>query len=251
MYLEAMAPLPQVDMSRFLDTVEAAKRVGALCIRSACLSGRRYETFSTLEEWRKFVADSRASIARAVAIVDKHRMPLALENHKDWTLEEMVTLLKSYSSPYLGVCLDTGNNIALLDNPMEVVSQLAPYAISTHIKDMGVSLYRDGFLLAEVAIGDGFLNIPEIVGIIRKARPKTRLTLEMITRDPLQVPAFTDKYWATFPERSGLYLARAMRMVHDKQSKLPTLSNLPKEKQLEAEEANVRRCLAALSDTLK
>ena len=66
------------------------------------------------------------------------------------------------------------------------------------------ALYRDGFLLSEVPIGDGFLNIPEIVAIVRKQRPSTRLLLEMITRDPLEVPVFTDKYWATFPETKRL-----------------------------------------------
>ena len=138
MYIEVMAPLPQVDMAGFIAMVEAAKRVDAVCLRSRCLSGRRYETFSTLSEWRKFVADSKAALSRAVTVADKLRVPLALENHKDWTLDEMLTLLKSYSSPYLGVCLDTGNNISLLDDPMEVVQKLAPYALSVHVKDMGV-----------------------------------------------------------------------------------------------------------------
>ena len=246
MYIEVMAPLPQVDMAGFISMVEAAKRVDAVCLRSRCLSGRRYETFSTLSEWRKFVADAKASLSRAVTVADKERMPLALENHKDWTLDEMLSLIKSYSSPYLGVCLDTGNNISLLDDPMEVVQKLAPYAVSVHLKDMGVALYRDGFLLSELPIGDGFLNIPEMVAIVRKQRPSTRLLLEMITRDPLQVPVFTDKYWVTFPERSGLYLARTMRLIHANQTKLPMLSALPKDKQLELEEANVRKCLAAM-----
>lgn len=246
MYIEVMAPLPQADMSRFVATVEAAKRVGALCLRSACLSGRRYENFSTLEDWRKFVAESKASLSRAIAVVDKQRLPLALENQKDWTLDEMAPLFKSYSSSYFGSCLDTGNNISLLDDPMEVIRELAPYAVSTHIKDMGVSLYRGGFLLSEVPIGEGFLNIPEVIAIVRKARPSIRLTLEMITRDPLQVPVFTDKYWTTFPDRNGIFLARTMRLVHSRHVQLPTLSNLSKEKQLETEERNVRKCLAKI-----
>ena len=246
MFLEVMCSLPKPDMTQFVAIVDAAKRLGALCVRAACLSGRRYETFATLEEWKKFVADSHAAVARAVPVVSKARLPLALENHKDWTVDEMVTLLKSYSSEHVGVCLDTGNNIALLDDPMEVVERLAPYAVSTHIKDMGVAAYADGFLLSEVAIGTGMLDIPEIIGVIQKARPRTRLTLEMITRDPLKVPALTDKYWATFPERSGVYLGRTLRMVAAKQSKLPVISGLSKEEQLRAEEQNVRRCLAAV-----
>jgi 3-oxoisoapionate decarboxylase len=77
MYIEVMAPLPQVDMTGFIAIVEAAKRVDAKCLRSRCLSGRRYETFSTLSEWRKFVADSKASLSRAVTVADKLRVPLS------------------------------------------------------------------------------------------------------------------------------------------------------------------------------
>lgn len=246
LFIEVMSGLPQVDMSRFIATVEAAKKIGALCVRAACLSGRRYETFSSLDDWKKFTADSRGAIARAVPIAEKYKLPLALENHKDWTADEFVPLLKSYSSQYLGTCLDTGNNISLLDDPMEFVERLAPFAISTHIKDMGVAPAPDGFLLSEVVIGTGMLDIKQIVATIAKARPETRLTLEMITRDPLRVPALTDKYWATFPDRNGVHLARTLRMVREKTSKLPVFSSLSRPEQLQAEEDNVRKCLAVI-----
>jgi sugar phosphate isomerase/epimerase len=237
--------MPQADMTRFVATVEAAKRAGALCVRAACLGGRRYETFATLDDWKTFVASSKAAIARAVPVAEKHKMPFALENHKDWTVDEFVAIMKQYSSPYLGVCVDTGNNIALCDDAMEVVERLAPYAFSTHIKDMGVAEYADGFLLSEVVIGEGMLDLRKMVAAIHRAKPETRLTLEMITRDPLKVPVYTDKYWATFPDRNGIYLARMLRTVRDKKSKLPVVSTLSKEEQLKVENENVRRCLSA------
>ena len=65
MFFEVMAGLPRTDMERFVQTMEASKRLGALCVRSACLGGRRYETFSTLDEWKKFVSESKAALARA------------------------------------------------------------------------------------------------------------------------------------------------------------------------------------------
>lgn len=245
MYLEVMSGMPQADMARFVATVEAAKRAGALCVRAACLGGRRYETFATLDDWKTFVANSKAAIARAVPVAEKHKMPFALENHKDWTVDEFVGIMKQYSSPYLGVCVDTGNNIALCDDSMEVVERLAPYAFSTHIKDMGVAEYPDGFLLSEVVIGEGMLDLRKMVATIHRAKPETKLTLEMITRDPLKVPVYTDKYWATFPDRNGIYLARMLRTVRDKKSKLPVVSTLSKEEQLKVENDNVRRCLTA------
>lgn len=246
MYMEAMSPLPRVDMEKFVATVEAAKRVGALCVRVGCLSGRRYETFPTLDEWRKFVVESKSAIGRAVAVCEQKKLPFAMENHKDWTTDEYIALLKAYSSEYFGACLDLGNNLSLLDDPVELVERAAPYVLATHIKDMGVAEYPEGFLLSEVVIGEGFLNLSGLMATIRKARPKVKMTLEMITRDPLKVPVFTDKYWATFPERNGVYLARTVRMVRAKHTKLPMLSTLSKEKQLAVEENNVRRCLAAM-----
>ena len=53
----------------------------------------------------------------------------------------------------------------------------------------------------------------QVIATIHKARPETRMTLEMITRDPLKVPCLTDGYWATFPHRGGEYLARTLRLA--------------------------------------
>jgi sugar phosphate isomerase/epimerase len=245
MFIEVMAGLPRQGVEAFERTALAAKEVGGLCLRAACLGGRRYETFATLEDWKRFVADSKASIERALPVIDKHRIPLALENHKDWTLEEFLALLKQYSHERLGVCLDTGNNIALLDDPMELVKGLAPYAFSTHIKDMGLAEYPDGFLLSEVPLGEGILNLKAIVSQIRTARPQTKMSLEMITRDPLQVPCLTGKYWATFPERSGRHLARTLALVRSRKDPrpLPRMDGLDATAQLRVEEDNVKQCL--------
>ena len=244
MYIEVMAPMPKTDAEEFTRHVKAAKEVGAVAIRTGCLGGRRYETFATLEDWNKFVADSRASIARAVPIVEKLKMPMGLENHKDWTLDEHLEIMKKYSSEYFGCCLDAGNNISLLDDPMEFIERLAPYAVTTHLKDMAVAEAPNGFLLSEVVMGTGMLDMKRVISTITNARPKTNLLLEMITRNPLVVPCLTDKYWATFPDRKGIHLARTLRMVRDRKQKLPTLDGLDREAQLKVEADNVKRCLA-------
>ncbi len=243
MYVEVMAPLPKGDIGTFEKYLAAAKEVGADRIRTGALSGRRYETFATREDWNKFVADSQAAIERAVPVLERHKIAMGLENHKDWTIEDMLGILKRHSSEYLGVCIDTGNNISLLDDPMEVVRAFAPYAVATHVKDMGVDEYADGFLLSEMKLGDGMLDMKEVVRIIKTARPSTRITLKMITRDPLKVPCLTDKYWENFPDRPGKYLADTLAMVRRSHQKLPVVSGLPKAEQLQVEDDNVKRCL--------
>ena len=89
MYLEVIVGLPQNDdAADFERQVVAAQRAGAECLRSACLGGRRYENFTSFEQWKSFVAESHKRIALVVPILEKHRLPLGLENHKDWTTEE-------------------------------------------------------------------------------------------------------------------------------------------------------------------
>ena len=180
MYFEVIAPLPGKDgAAAFEDTVAAASAVGALAIRVNCLPGRRYENFTSLADWEKAVAQSHVNIDAALRIAEKHRVPLAIENHKDWTAGEMAAFMKGKASRWLGVCLDTGNNIALLDDPMAAVEALAPYAVTTHVKDMGVAPYPDGFLLSEMPLGEGMLDMRRIVDTIRRARPEARLNLDL------------------------------------------------------------------------
>ncbi len=253
MYLEVTVSLPQVDDSAdFERQVVAAQRAGARCLRLACLDGRRYENFISLDQWKDFVTKSHKSIAQAVPILDKHRMPLGLENHKDWTADEMLALLERYASENLGVCLDIGNNIALLDDPQDVIEKLAPYAVTTHFKNMEVKEYPEGFLLSEVPLSRGILDLPWIVDRIHKARPRARLNLEMITRDPLKIPCLTDKYWVTFPERSGVCLARTLALVrgHPPREPLPHVSGLGEPARRRQEEDNVKECLAYASEKL-
>lgn len=252
MYLEVLASLPGPDTTQFEKTVQAAKEAGAESIRTACLSGRRYETFDTLAQWKTFVADSIQKIERALPIANKYKLPVGIENHKDWTVEEYVAMLKKYSSEYLGVCIDFGNNISLLDDPLEVVESLAPYVINNHIKDMGVEEFEDGFLLSEVPMGKGFLDLKRMVGAVLKARPSAKFSLDMLTRDPLKITCLTGKYWVTFPERNGKYLARTLAMVKKNKSPqaLPRVTGLDREAQLRMEMDNLNQCLAHARDQL-
>ncbi len=252
MYLEIATRLPGDDTTEFEAVVRSAKEAGAESLRSVCLSGRRYETFNTLDEWNAFAADAKLRLARAVKIVEKHRFPLGLENHKDWTIDEMVPLLKSYSSEYLGTCIDFGNNMSLLDPAEDLVEALAPFVVNTHIKDMAVEEYEDGFLLAEVALGRGIVDLKRCVEAVRKVKPKVRFSLDMLTRDPLKIPCLTDKYWATFPNRNGRHLARALASVrrHKPAQPLARVSAMDRETQLKAELENVTVSVAYARDQL-
>ena len=247
MYVEGIVGLPrrEADLDRFEAEVRTTRECGADVARSVLLGTRRYETFTSAEEFRQFTEQSRKSLALAEPVLRKHRLRLGVENHKDNRVPELVEHLKRLSSEYVGVCVDTGNSIALLEDPTGVVEALAPWAVTTHFKDMAVQEYANGFLLSEVILGDGFLDLPKIVETLRKAAPRVRFNLEMITRDPLKVPCLTEKYWATFEAVPGRDLARMLRLVRAKAAKqpLPRLTGLSPDERLKVEDDNNRKCL--------
>lgn len=244
MFYEAMLQLsPDVETMRA--SIRKAKEAGASACRVGALSGRRYETFSTMEDWKKFVSDSRTKIAAASKAAEAEKMPLALENHKDWTIEDALGLMKEFGHEHFGMLIDTGNNISLLDDPYLFVEKLAPYAVATHVKDMAWQEHPTGFEMSEVAFGEGHLDMKRIIDTIHKARPKTTMVLEMITRNPLVVPCLSRKYWLTMPDRSGIFLADTLRMVREqKLSKpLPRMDTLDQNQRLKLEDDNVKTCL--------
>jgi 3-oxoisoapionate decarboxylase len=247
MFLEGSIRLPQnrSDVERFTAEVRTTREAGANVLRTVLLSGRRYETFDTLAAFRKWAEGAWQSLSLAEPVVAKHDMRLAVENHKDWRAADLADLLKRLGSRHVGACIDTGNNIALLEYPLETVETLAPFAYSVHLKDMAVAEYEDGFLLSEVPLGEGFVDLKRIVAMLRKGRPGVRFSLEMITRDPLKVPCLTPKYWATFENLSGRHLAQTLAMVrkHKSPKPLPRVTGLSREEQIATEEDNIRKCL--------
>jgi hypothetical protein len=42
---------------------------------------------------------------------------------------------------------------------MDVIKTLVPYVFSTHVKDMALEEYVDGFLLSEVPLGTGYIRL--------------------------------------------------------------------------------------------
>lgn len=254
MYIEGSIGLPKKpdDVAAFEQDVIRAKEAGAQILRTVCSSGRRYEILHSPQAFTDMKANAMTSLQLAEPVLGKHKMKLAVENHKDWRAPELVAMLKQLNSEWIGVTLDFGNSMALLEDPMTVVQTLAPYVFSTHVKDMAVEDYADGFLLSEVPLGKGVLDVPKMVEICQKQNPAVTFNLEMITRDPLEIPCLKPDYWATFADRPATDLAHMLHLVRQQKSTtpLPRTTPLSPEARLAAEEQNIVACLTYSKDKL-
>jgi sugar phosphate isomerase/epimerase len=232
----------KADRERFTNELSTARSCGATVVRTVLLGGRRYEVFEKEQEYADFAKRAEEVLRTIEPLAAAQKVVLAVENHKDFRAEEQVALLKKFGSDWLGACLDTGNNLALLDDPLGVVEALGPFTRTVHPKDIGAEESADGFRMAEVPLGQGFLDLKAMIAVVQKANPRARFLLEMITRDPLVIPCLEEKYWATLPRVPGRDLARTLHLVkkHARKEPLPRMTDLKPDEQLAAEDRHVR-----------
>ena len=176
----------------------------------------------------------------------RHKFRLTVENHKDQRIAEKLDTLKRVGSEWVGLCVDVANNFTLMEDPLETARAFAPFAFTVHIKDRAVRECEGGFLLTDVALGEGFLDLLAIVKVLRDAKPEIKFNLETITRDPIKVPVLTDGYRATLADTPARELARTMGVVKTQSSPAPLaeVSKLPAGQQLDLERRNVEKSLA-------
>lgn len=246
MHVTFNVPLPRNDseVDRFEAGVKAAKEIGAHSLHAA-LTGRRYEDMKTLADYTASFENNQKMVALATPILNKHQVRLAIENHKGWAAVEQAAWMKRVNSPFVGVHFDFGNNVSFLEDPMFTLETLKPWIFGAHIKDMGIQPYSDGFLLSEVPFGDGFLDLKKMVDILRAKDPNMIFDLEMITREPLKVPIYTDQYWVTFKETPPQQIAKFMELMQKKASKkpLPSIAGLDPAARAKYEEENNMACI--------
>jgi sugar phosphate isomerase/epimerase len=254
MYVEASLTPPKSaeDADRFEADVRAAQSAGATLARTVIMPGRRYEQFKSLEEFRQAEQHGLQSLQWAEPVLARHRFRLAVENHKDQRIAEKLNAIKRLGSEYVGLCVDVGNSFTLMEDPLEVARAYAQYAFTAHFKDQAVRESPDGFWFADVPLGDGFLNLPALAKTLRDANPGIQLNLELITRDPLNVPILKQDFWVTMPDLPARELAYVLGVVKSHGSLKPfvNVSQLPIGDQLALEMSNVTQSLAYSRDRL-
>ncbi|MBM3788216.1 MAG: TIM barrel protein [Acidobacteria bacterium] len=221
-------PKSKDDLPQYEAAVKACAEMDGrvVCVHDP-FSGRRYEQFKDAKEFHVFDAACRRGVEIAEPVLRKYKMPLAIENHKGWRSQELADWVQSTGSEYVGVCLDMVNNVSLVETPMQTIDILEPYTIFVSFKDIAVDFYDQGILLSEVAFGDGLFDLPGFVARMQKRNAKMLFQLEMLTRDPLKVPIFTEQYWKIYDEKSPVP-PRDLAMLVEWVRKNPPPKPLPK-----------------------
>ncbi len=108
----------------------------------------------------------------AVRIAEDYGIKMAVENHIDYTADEIMQLLENVDSSNFGVNFDTGNFLRLLDDPIRGMEILAPHVLAVHLKDLQVNIAEakpnDWFFFSGVPVGQGLIDNQTLANILNK-----------------------------------------------------------------------------------
>jgi sugar phosphate isomerase/epimerase len=94
---------------------------------------------------------------------------LAVENHDRFKAAVLATLLDRLDSRHVGVCLDTANSIAGLEDVATLLRALGPRVVNLHVKDFHVRRlpHQMGFVVEGRPAGRGQLDVPGLLAGLR------------------------------------------------------------------------------------
>ncbi len=153
--------------------VEAARIVGSPIVR--CVLGSSEDRrgpggiTSHIEDMVKVLRNSRSRI------VDSG-VKIAIENHAgDMQARELKSLVEAAGTDFVGVCLDSGNPVWTLENPHLTLETLAPYVLTSHVRDSAVWRTERGAAVAWTRMGQGNVDIRGLHPRLHPEVPGTRI----------------------------------------------------------------------------
>lgn len=134
------------------------------------------------EDHQEQIARLTKMFREAVKVAEGCGIKMAVENHIDFTNEEILQLLDSIGSPHLGLNFDTGNFLRLLDDPVKGMEKLAPHVLATHIKDLkpqkGVPA-DEWYFFSCTPVGEGLVDNQRLAQLLADAGYQGFLAVEV------------------------------------------------------------------------
>jgi sugar phosphate isomerase/epimerase len=140
---------------------------------------------------------------------------LAMENHGgDFQARELKALVEDVGSDILGVCLDSGNPLWMIEDPHLTLELLGPYAINSHIRDTAVWRVPEGVAVRWVNMGEGNVDIDGWTRKLVRMHPNLPVTLEnIVSPQPRIIRVFDTATFKSYPKMPASDLSRFLALA--------------------------------------
>lgn len=189
------------DAQLVIQHLDVARKLGSPILR--CVAGNLF----TRDEGHDMaaMADRVVAILReACRAAEELGMKIAMENHADFTVRELASILARVNSPAFGFTIDCANLAFDLDDPLRLAGILAPHALTTHFKDYRVVRTPAGLALENCALGDGDVDLVAIAELLARHNPQVNLNIEIHSQfAPFRLDVLERAYWSRHPSPPG------------------------------------------------
>ena len=198
--------------------LKASQLFGAKCMR--CILGgdpERPQIEMHIDNMIKAVRSMRTRILDS-------GIKLAVENHGgDLQAREMKMMIEAVGTDVMGVCLDSGNPVWMLEDPHLTLETLIPYAETSHVRDSAVWKVPEGIAVRWVNMGDGNVDIDGWIRKFIQAKPGMPIIFEnLVSANPRIHRIYDPKFWDNWRRMPAWELSRFLAVAEKGTPKLAT-----------------------------
>ena len=164
--------------------------------------------------WEAYLEALAQRLREVLPHAESLEIGLAVENHQDATSDDLLRLYsRSGESPAYGVTLDAGNPLAVGEDPVEFARRIAHLIRHIHLKDYTLHFAPEGYRLVRCAAGDGVVDFPAILQIVRGNGHDVLPSIEIAAQATRTVPLLESTWWACYPPSQSSHLPSALRVL--------------------------------------
>jgi hypothetical protein len=166
--------------------------------------------------WLELLEHARATLTREAQCAADAGLTIAIENHQDLGSEELVEIASSAGSN-VGIVLDTGNPLAVGEDPVAFARRVAPLVRHVHLKDYRAQPTDEGYRLVRCAVGNGCIPFEEIAAALAGTGTTLTASIEIGALDARHIRLFEPSWWEGYPARDARELAAAFGKMRRRQ----------------------------------
>ncbi len=206
----------------FKNTWGTAEEHGALTMRMAKALGSPVARFilgagndrSTEGGIQARIADTVAVCKALKGRCEEYGVKIAIENHAgDMQSNELVELIEAAGKDYVGANMDIGNGVWTMEDPMTTLNNLAPYVLTTSLRDSMIWESPKGATVQWVPMGDGVVDLPAFFDVFEKKCPGVPVHIETIGGFNREIAYLDPEFMKLWPKRTAADLARFIALA--------------------------------------
>lgn len=186
--------------------------------------------------WKEHLRHCERELEAALPEAERLGIAIAIENHQDVDSHDLFQLCRRFESRYLGVTLDCGNPLAVMEQPVEFAERLAPYLRHAHLKDYTLHHAPNGFRLVRCALGQGVVDFPALLHLFDAQEWPITRNIELGALLARQIPILERSWWDELAPRDAREILPALGLVWEQMEPVGGEWRTPWERELPAEE---------------